>query len=152
MNHAVTRHGKWLAVAVVLIGGFEGLRTVAYRDAVGIPTICFGETKGVRMGMKKSRAECDAMLAERIVEFDDGVDACIHVALPDNRRAAVVSLAYNIGVRAFCGSSVARRLNAGDVRGACDAFLLWNKAGGVELPGLTKRRQEERALCLKDAA
>ncbi|MBY5974980.1 glycoside hydrolase family protein, partial [Ferrimonas balearica] len=73
--------------------------------------------------------------------------------LPDQTRAAFVSAAYNIGAGAFCGSSMSRRAQAGDLVGACDALLMWNKARvkGVLRPvtGLTRRRQAERALCLE---
>ena len=72
--------------------------------------------------------------------------------MPMRRQVAMVSFAYNVGVGAYCGSSVARLLNAGQTRAACDALLKWNKAGGVVFPGLTRRRQAERELCLAEAA
>ena len=62
---------------------------------------------------------------------------------------AIVVTAYNIGIAAFCGSSMARKFNAGDKSGACDALLLWTKAGGQFRQGLLNRRNEERALCLE---
>jgi len=62
---------------------------------------------------------------------------------------AFVDIAYNIGVSGFCGSSMARRTNAGDMVGACNALLMWDKVGGKEVRGLTRRRQAERELCLK---
>lgn len=138
-----------LAIAT-LIGGFEGVRTYAYQDPVGIPTICFGETRDVRMGEHKTLSECRAMLADRVVDFSRGVDACLkdEAAIPDETYGAFVSLAYNIGVGAFCHSTLARKANAGDLRGACGQFPLWNKAHGIVLPGLVKRRAEEQALCL----
>ena len=134
-----------------VVGGFEGLRLAAYRDAVGVPTICFGETKGGHMGDRKSKADCDAMLSRRLDEFADGVEACLASAktMPADRYVAHVSLAYNVGVGAYCKSTVVRRANAGDVQGSCDAFLMWNRAGGRVLPGLTKRRERERELCLR---
>lgn len=131
------------------VSGFEGLRQYAYDDVRGIPTICFGETLGVHRGDHKTTEECRIMLGDRIQEFGSGVDSCVPGPLPDARKAAYTSLAYNIGVGAFCGSSVARKANLGDARGSCDAMLLWNKAAGVPLPGLTNRRQQERALCLE---
>lgn len=141
------------ALAVALVGGFEGLRTTAYRDVVGVPTICFGETRGVKMGDRHTKAECDAMLLKGLAEFEEGVLRCAPglAGAPDERLVAHVSLAYNIGTGAYCKSTVARRLNAGDVRGSCDAFLMWDKAKGIRFPGLTRRREAERALCLKGA-
>lgn len=146
-----TRHRKtagWAALAVACVGGFEGLRTVAYRDPVGIPTVCFGETRGVHMGDRHTADECRAMLGDRLQEFAAGVDRCIRVPMSDSRRAAVVSFAYNVGTGALCKSTFARRLNAGDPH-ACDELLRWTTAKGITLPGLVRRRQAERKLCLE---
>ncbi len=142
-----------VAICIACIAPAEGLRQVAYRDPVGIPTICFGETKGVRLGDRKTTDECKDMLAERVErDFIPGVEACITKPMPEKRKAAFVSFAYNVGVDAFCKSSIARKYNAGDVVGACDALLLYVKAKGVTLPGLVKRREEERRLCLEESA
>lgn len=147
-----------MAVLIVSVGGHEGLKLTSYYDPVGIPTVCFGETKNIRMGMKFTRAECEGMLVERLVEHERGMDRCLKNpdALPQMTRAAFTSFTYNVGVGAFCGSSVARRANAGDLRGACDALLMWTKGtvAGVKrtLPGLVTRRKDERAMCLKGAA
>lgn len=139
----------WITAAIVVIGGFEGLRLNAYPDVIGVPTICYGETKGVHLGDNKTKAQCDQMLSARLVEFNNGVNSCLSVDIPDSRRVAFVSLAYNIGTESFCKSTVVRRINAGDVAGSCDAILMWNKARGIVWPGLTKRRQKERELCLQ---
>ena len=140
----------WATVAVSLVGGFEGLRTFAYKDPVGIPTICFGETLGVRMGDRKTPEECKNMLELRLEGFYGGAVACVPrlATQSPERISAHVSLVYNIGVGAYCQSTVARRANAGDWSGSCDAFLMWNKAKGIPLPGLARRRAEERRLCL----
>jgi lysozyme len=147
----VKKGGALAASVVALVSGFEGLRTYAYRDPVGIPTICFGETRGVKMGDHKTPAECKGMLISRLAEFETGMRKCLASpdTIPDNAYAAFLSASYNIGTGAFCKSSMARKANAGDIRGACDALLQWDKAGGFRLPGLTKRRQAERALCLR---
>lgn len=138
----------WLLACALCVSGAEGLRTVAYRDPVGIPTICFGETKGVKLGDKTSADQCEGLLIKRLGEFEAGVSGCVKVALPDTRRAALVSFAYNVGVPTFCGSTLVRKLNAGDVVGACDQLRRWVYAGSIKLPGLVKRREEERKLCL----
>jgi hypothetical protein len=71
----------------------------------------------------------------------------------DMQRVAAVSLAYNIGVAGWCGSTARRRFDAGDIRGGCEAIAMWNKARvqGVMLPvaGLTARRAREREICLQ---
>lgn len=142
-----------VAICVACIAPAEGLRQVAYRDPVGIPTICFGETEGVKLGDRKTTDECKDMLAERVErDFIPGVERCITRPMPEKRKAAFVSFAYNVGVEGFCRSSVARKYNAGDVAGACDAMLLYVKARGITLPGLVKRREEERRLCLEESA
>lgn len=147
----VKKGGALAASVVALVSGFEGLRTYAYRDPVGIPTICFGETRGVKMGDHKTPAECRDMLISRLAEFETGMRKCLASpdTIPDNAYAAFLSASYNIGTGAFCKSSIARKANAGDIRGACDALLAWDKAGGFRLPGLTKRRAKERELCLR---
>lgn len=146
------RNAKLAAVLVAAVGAFEGLRTVAYRDPIGIPTICFGETRGVEMGDTATVAECKAMLGSRLVEFEMGIRSCLRNpdAIPDGAYAASISLAYNIGVGAFCKSSIRRELDAGNIRQACDNFRRFVYAGGVKLPGLVKRREAERQMCLKE--
>ncbi len=144
----------WIVIGAACIAAFEGLRTSAYFDVGGIPTVCFGETRNVNPGDKHTPAQCREMLGDRLVtDFGPAVDRCIRHPLPDTRKAAYVSFAYNVGVGAFCASSIVRKENAGDVRGACDALLLYNKitVAGVRVysPGLNSRRVQERKLCLR---
>lgn len=143
--------GALMAAAVALVGTWEGLRTVAYRDVVGIPTVCFGETRGVKMGDRYSVDECKVMLGDALVEFETGMRRCLKApdTIPAQSYVAFLSLSYNIGTTAFCGSTVARRANAGDIRGACEAIPVWNRAGGRVVQGLVNRRAEERTICLK---
>lgn len=150
--------GVWLALCVACVSGFEGLRTVAYRDPVGIPTICFGETAKVSLGDTATADQCKDMLGARLLEFGRQVDKCTpHTVLPPYRKAAVTSFAYNVGVKAYCSSTLARKLDAGDVKGGCNEFSKWvyatNRSGvRIELPGLVSRRAEERTMCLREAA
>ena len=138
----------WAAIAVAVVAAAEGLVTTTYPDVGGVPTYCYGETKDAEWGREYTKEQCDEKLSARLVEFNEGVNSCVTADLPDTRRAALVSLAYNIGVPAFCRSTVVRRLNDGDVQGGCDAMLMWNKVNGVVWRGLTNRREKERALCL----
>ena len=122
----------------------------AYADIVGVWTICDGDTKGVRAGMVETEAGCRDRLERQLVAHAAPVLRCVPgLRGRDNQLVASVSLAYNIGTAGFCRSTAARRFNAGDWQGGCDAFLRWNKAGGREVRGLTLRRQRERALCLR---
>jgi lysozyme len=137
----------WVSICVGCVAGAEGLRTVAYKDPVGIPTICFGETKGVQIGDTATQEECKAMLGDRVQEFGAAVERCVIVPMSPTRKAGLTSFAYNVGAEAFCRSTLVVRLNAGDPA-ACDEMRRWTKAKGITLPGLVKRRETERQLCL----
>lgn len=140
------------AVAATLVGGFEGLRTVAYPDPAtkGPPwTVCYGHAEDVKPGDRHTVAECKALLIKDLQKYANGIEGCVKVPLPDERYVALVSFAYNVGVSAACHSSVVRLINAGQTQAGCDALLKWNRAAGLVFPGLTKRRQKERALCLE---
>lgn len=137
----------------------EGYRLTAYRDVAGIPTLCFGDTKNVRMGMVETPEGCMRRLEAQLLAHAKPVMACSpRLSEPgrDWQRAAAVSLAYNIGVAGYCRSSIDRRFDVGDWRGGCNAILLYDKArvrGKLQpVRGLTLRRQRERALCLKGIA
>jgi len=122
----------------------------AYADIVGVWTICDGDTKNVRPGMVETEAGCAKRLEQQLIAHAAPVLKCVPgLRGRDNQLAASVSFAYNVGVAGFCRSTAARRFNAGNWRGGCDAFLMWNKAGGRVVRGLTLRRERERALCLK---
>lgn len=148
--------GKLAAIVVPMVATFEGVRTYAYRDPVGIPTACFGETKNIRMGMKFTMDECKAMLSESLIEHEKLMVRCIQPAvlarLQDQPYGAFLSFTYNVGGGGFCKSTLARKLNAGDVRGACNELPKWVNARGIRLPGLVKRRAAEQKLCLQGAA
>lgn len=142
-----------LAAAVSLAIPAEGLRQYAYRDPVGILTVCYGETNGVQM-RKYSEQECRAMLDQSMLKAIDEVNRC-QPNLPENVLAAFGDAAYNIGSKVACDvnkSTAARLLKAKDYKGACSQLIRWNKAtvagNLVELPGLTKRREKERQVCL----
>lgn len=139
------------ALAVTFVGGKEGMRLKAYRDIVGVPTICAGETRGVTVDMVFTRAQCEAILLKGLSDFEDDVLRCAPkmADAPDERLVAHVSLAFNIGASAYCHSTVARRFNAGDVGGSCDAFDMWDRAGGRRVNGLSVRRDDEQVLCRK---
>ena len=138
-----------VALALPMVQKWEGRSLVAYRDIVGVATICDGETRGVRMGDRASPADCDRMTEAAVAEFEAAIRPCLPADLPIASRAAFVVTAYNIGSAGFCKSSMSRRALAGDLRGACDALLMWTKAGGRVVQGLVNRRNAERALCLK---
>lgn len=143
--------GVALAAAVTFIGQWEGLRTTAYQDVVGVWTVCYGETKGVQPGDRYSKADCDAMLAREIVSYELALDRCLTTSVPVGMKIALVSWTYNVGKSAACRSTLVRKANAGDLVGACHELPRWNRAGGRVWRGLTNRRLSERIMCLEAA-
>lgn len=137
---------------VALIKRFEGCRLRAYPDPAtsGAPwTIGYGTTgPNVYEGLQISQEQADMWLVEKLAEFEKCVNKVIFIPVTDNQFSACVSLAYNIGCRNFQGSTLVKKLNAGDDIGAADEFLKWNKAAGNVMAGLTKRREAERELFL----
>jgi lysozyme len=128
----------------------EGRVLKTYRDIGGVLTYCDGATEHAQAGKTYTPAECDAQTDRDLERHAEGIAPCLPwQRLTDGQKVAFVDAAYNIGVTAFCSSSMARKTSAGDDRGGCDALLLWNKVGGKEVAGLTRRRQRERAMCLQ---
>lgn len=126
----------------------------AYRDIVGVPTLCFGETLGVKMSDRATDAECRQKLEARLTnDFRAGLHHYFSAdtranRLTPQRDAAYVDLAYNVGIRGAGRSTATRRLNAGDIAGGCAALTWWNKAGGRVVRGLVRRRSNDYGLCM----
>lgn len=138
---------------IALIKQFEGCRLTAYQDSVGVWTIGYGWTRPVdgvpvRSGMTIKQEVAERLLKTGLVSYEKDVSKLVKVKLAQGQFDALVSFAYNLGARALSTSTLLKRLNAGDYRGAADEFLRWNKAGGKVLAGLTRRREAERALFL----
>jgi len=132
-------------------GGKQHL--TAYQDIVGVWTLCDGETLGVKKGDTDTAEGCAIRLDTRLAGFAQEVAKCTpSLRGKDEMWASATSLAYNIGTGAYCKSTVDRQFDAGNLRAACDAYLMWNKAGGRVVQGLANRRAAERALCLKGIA
>ncbi len=133
--------------ALVGIANLEAFRPVAYKDSVGVSTIGYGSTEGVKMGDKITPERALIRLLKDAEKFGAGIQRCVTVPLFQHEFDAYVSLAYNIGISAFCNSTLVKLLNQGDYVGACLQILRWDKAGGRVLPGLTTRRQAELRQC-----
>lgn len=145
-----------LAIAVPFIAKEEGERNRAYRDAVGIWTICYGSTRGVHADMVLTDDDCIDLLRVEVAEHRSGLHryftpATIAIRLPATRDAAYTSLAFNVGPAGAGKSTATRRLNAGDIAGGCKALTWFDRAGRRVLRGLFERRQREKGLCLKGA-
>ena len=137
-----------VGIAVPMVKQWEGRSLTPYPDIVGVLTWCDGETRGTPKP-RYTHAECDKITAEAVAGFEAAIRPCLPETLPHKTRAAFIVTAYNIGPVAFCRSSMSRRALAGDLRGACDALMMWTQAGGREVRGLVNRRTAERKLCLE---
>lgn len=137
-----------LALVTATLTGFEGRRTTAYQDIVGIWTICEGITEGVRPGDVRTPEECDALLREGIARYEAGLDACLTTPLPGRTKVALISWAWNVGIGAACKSTLVKLGNAGKLEAMCEQLPRWNRAGGKVVNGLVKRRAAELAMCL----
>jgi GH24 family phage-related lysozyme (muramidase) len=143
-----------LEIAVPFIAREEGKRNRAYQDVVGVWTICYGSTRGVRANMVLTDQQCLDLLNAEVAEHRTGLHRyftrlTIESRLPPARDAAYTSTAFNCGVAAIGRSTATRRLNAGNIAGGCGALTWWNKAGGRVLRGLFERRKREQALCMQ---
>lgn len=143
------------AIAAAVAVPFEGLRQYAYYDPPGILTVCYGHTGNVIKGRKYSVEECNGLLSSDMLDAVLAVERCAP-GLPVDTAAALSDAVFNIGPKLVCNTSVstlARKLKAGDVRGACEQLPRWDKARVlgrmVALPGLTKRRAAEKEICLR---
>ncbi|WP_419686140.1 lysozyme [Serratia marcescens] len=136
-----------------LIKRFEGLRLKAYQDSVGVWTIGYGWTqsvdgKKVGPGMQIDQATADRILKCGVVQYEQGVNQLVKVRITQGQFDALVSFAYNLGLRSLSTSTLLQKLNDGDKQGAADQFGRWVNAGGKRLDGLVARRAAEREMFL----
>jgi len=136
------------ATALVGIVTWEGYKENAYTDIVGVWTIGFGSTAGVKPGHKTNPVEALQRKLSDVHKFEGALKQCITVPLHQYEYDAYLSLAYNIGPTAFCNSTLVRRLNQQDYEGACKEILRWNRAGGQVVKGLDNRRKAEYQQCI----
>ena len=140
------------SAAVKLIKQFEGFRSIAYKCPAGVWTIGYGSTSidGVKVKQGDTITEQAALddVYKRLNEIDKQITATVRVPLNSNQLNALLDFVYNLGVGNFRSSTLLKKLNDSDYRGAADELLRWNKSGGKVLAGLTKRREAERELFL----
>ena len=135
------------ASTLVGIAVNEGYSDSAYNDSGKVATIGFGETKSVKLGQKTTPVRALITLEKSVDEHAKGMAACINVPLYQYEYDAYIDFTYNVGVGAFCNSTLNKKLNAEDYDGACSELLKWNKVNGKVLTGLTKRREKEYKTC-----
>lgn len=142
---------------IELIKQFEGWRSRAYRDAVGVWTIGYGHTAMAGaprpvQGMTITKTQGEAILRTDLVKYERAVNNAVTVDLNQNQFDALVSFCYNVGPGNLRKSSVLKRTNAGLFGEVPGRLMLWNKAGGRVLRGLTRRRKAEGVLFMAPVA
>jgi len=139
------------AIATPFIGNWEGLETKPYHDIGGVLTVCYGETQGVEE-RTYTREQCEHMLENRVTDFHSKVMARIDKKIPITMQAAVTSFAYNVGIGAFERSTLLKKINRGDLYGACQELDRWVYVGRTYVRGLANRRESEKRLCVAELA
>lgn len=139
-----------MVVCATLVGGFEGCYTTAYPDrlAHNLPTVCMGETEGVKLGDHYTKEQCAEMLANKLPRYWSEIASHIKVETSDQEKIAYTSFSYNVGSGAFNASRALKLLNSGDHVGACNALLPYTHASGKYVTGLDRRRHAEVKVCL----
>ena len=136
---------------------YEDCHLEAYKCPAGIWTIGWGHTgQDVKPGMVISQSRADELLRQDLASFEADVSKLVKVFVTQRQFDALVSFAYNVGsdidlddiAEGLGDSTLLKLVNGGDMRGAAEQFLRWDKAGGKKLRGLTRRRHSERALFL----
>ena len=133
---------------IELLKGFEGLRLSAYRDSGGVPTIGYGHTKNVEMDDVITQEQAEDFLRNDVHEAELEIQRDVFFGLAPHQFDALVSLAYNIGNMAFRKSTLLKKLNASDILGAANQFLMWKYVKGKVSTGLVARRKKERDIFL----
>ena len=144
---------SYSAQGMELTESFEGLELTAYQDIVGVWTIGYGHTgQEVHPGMTITQPQAANLLQQDIAGAGTSVNQLVTVPLTQNQFDALVDFTFNLGAKSLATSTLLRLLNGGDYQGAAQQFPVWCHAGGVEVPGLLRRRQAEQALFLGTAA
>lgn len=132
---------------LALTQSFEGCKLTAYQDVVGIWTIGYGHTgRDVYKGLTITQNQATALLLKDVQTSADCVNRLVGVPLQQDEFDALVDFVFNVGTGNFSTSTLLKLLNAGDFEGAAGQFERWDKAGGVVVAGLLRRRKAEEAL------
>lgn len=153
----MSNNKSWLAIAVPLICGFEGVDYVAhhqYFDPPGVITYCYGLTNydnpKIKAGEKFTKQECISYEIPSIKKYNAQMHKCIPAEQPPHREAALTSATYNLGEGTICKSQIAKQINAGNIEAGCNALHQYVRANHKVLPGLVKRREAEYELCIRN--
>lgn len=130
---------------------FEGCKLMTYLDSNGVPTIGYGHTRGIRLGMTCTQAQAEAWLAQDITWAESEVNRLVHVQLTRREFDALVDFTFNCGCGSFDHSHLLALVNQGDMQAAAQEFEKWDKCGGQVVAGLLRRRVAERSEFLSNA-
>jgi lysozyme len=132
------------AATLQLIKSFEGCKLKSYQDSVGVWTVGYGHTKGVKPNQTITQAQADQFLREDLQGAEGDVDGIVTGRpLSENERGALISFTFNLGAGNL------RKLLKNGLDAVPERILLFDHAGGRQLAGLTRRRKAERDLFLK---
>lgn len=134
---------------LALIANAEGCRTSPYQCSAGVWTNGIGHTEGVTPRSQVSERQAAVNLVYDVMRVERGIDACMPVAMQQPVYDAAVSFAFNVGVRAACGSTFARHINAQRWADACNELPRWVFVNGARNRGLENRRAAEKAYCMR---
>jgi lysozyme len=129
---------------LALTESFEGCKLEAYRDSGGVPTIGYGHTRGVHLGMTCTREDAEEWLRLDMAMAEAVVKRCVHADITQDEYDALVDFEFNTGH--LPGSTMLRLVNAGDMHGAAAEFEKWDKVKGAVVAGLLRRRNAEESL------
>ena len=139
-----------LALSTPFIAKWEGVSLVAYKDIVGVPTVCYGETRGVTMKDSYTKQQCQDMLKVAVEDYYNKLKPYMtNPDIPVGVQASLLELAYNVGIGAAGRSTMMKLANQGKYEQACKELDKWVKAGGGKVKGLVNRRADSKInLCL----
>lgn len=139
-----------LNISTPEITEFEGQKNKAYRDVIGVLTVCNGHTgPDIVVDKVYTDEECSRLTRKDAKEAADGVlSVSPHLVWHPMQLAAAISFTYNVGIGTYKKSTVAKLFNSGDFVGACNFLTRYKYAGGKVYPGLVRRRQREKEVCL----
>lgn len=133
-----------------LLYTFEGKVNYTYLDPVGIATACGGHTGAeLKLGQTFTDEECDILMQKDIKTAVEALNSHVKVEISEHTAVALISFIYNVGEGNFKNSTLLKKLNSGDIVGACNELPKWSYSKGKKLNGLAKRRLKERDLCLQ---
>jgi len=146
MEHGEKINMKITIEGIALIKKFEGCRLESYKCAAGVPTIGYGSTKLVEMGMTITQEDAEELLLKDIAEFEEFVLEASEMPLSQHQFDALVSWTFNLGPSNLNASTMLKVLNKGEYEDVPAQIKRWNKAGGKVLDGLIRRREAEALL------